>query len=152
MSRLAVLCSLLAAVSPSLAATPDLRAEFLALESKLMVAAMTKQADVQKDLVSPDFAWSMALEGRPNEVMTRAEWLKGIEYYDLKEFEINHLTAQELGKITVTHFRFTRSATIGTGVDVSGELVITDLWQKGGAQWQLLRRFVSRAALPPGGK
>ena len=52
MLRLAVLCFLLAAASPSLAATPDLRAEFLALESKLMVAAMTKQADVQKDLVS----------------------------------------------------------------------------------------------------
>ena len=60
------------------------------------------------------------------------------------------LAREEFGKVTVTHFRFTRSATIGAGIDVSGELVITDLWQKSGAQWQLLRRFVSRAALPPG--
>jgi len=151
--RRIVCCFAIFAASPLLAAAADLRAEFLDLEARLMVAAQSKRVEEEQALVSEDFAWSMAFEGRANEVMTRGEWLRGVDYYDLQRFEISQLSAQEVGNVVVTNFRLARNATFGDQVDVSGgDLVFTDLWQKKGGAWLLARRFVSRAVPVPAKK
>jgi hypothetical protein len=135
------------------AAMEKTTSEFMALEAKLMGAAQLKNTAEEEALVSPDFAFSMALEGRPNYVLNRSEWIKGIRYYDLKNFSIGDLTAHPLDRNTVvTHFRLVRSAKMGKTVDMSGEFVMTDVWVKTKGQWQLLRRFVSRPAAVPGGR
>jgi hypothetical protein len=150
--RRIVCCFAIVAATPLVVAAADLRAEFLDLEARLMVAAQSKRVEEEKALVSEDFAWSMAFEGRANEVMTRGEWLRGVDYYDLQQFEISQLTAQEVGNVVVTNFRFARTATFADQLDVSGELVFTDLWHKNGGAWLLARRFVSRAAPVPAKK
>ena len=132
------------------AAMQKTTSEFSALELKLMGAAQLKNTAEEEALISPDFAFSMALEGRPNYVLNRSEWMNGISYYDLKNFSIGDLTAHPLDKSTVvTHFRLIRSAKMGQTVDMSGEFVMTDVWVKVKNQWQLYRRFVSRPAAVP---
>jgi len=143
-----VLSVLLAAAALPAATVEEDQAAFTALELKLLSAIQAKDVAAAEELLSPNFAWALALEGRPNAVMSRSEWVKGGDYYDLASFDISHLSAQTFGKLTVVNFRYTVSGKMGTA-SVSGGYVVTDLWEKDGNDWKLLRRFVSRPAAVP---
>jgi hypothetical protein len=123
-------------------------AEFLALETKLLAAAQLRNDSVLDPMVSPDFAYSLALEGRSNYVLNRSEWFRGSEYYDLKQFQISRLTAHLLGKTALTSFRMETSTGVG-GKDMSGAYVVIDVWSGGPGRWRLVRRFVSRPVSVP---
>jgi hypothetical protein len=152
MLRSTVLFALLAATAlPAAATVEEDQATFTALELKLLSAIQARQAAGVDELISPNFAWSLALEGRPNAVMSRSEWIKGGDYYDLAAFDVSHLSAQTFGKLTVVNFRYTIKGTLGTA-SVTGGYVVTDLWEKDGKDWKLLRRFVSRPVPPPKAK
>ena len=151
MRRSALLVVLLTALALPVAGAEEDQATFTALELKLLSAIQGQQVAVVEEMVSPDFAWALALEGRPNAVMSRSEWIRGGEYYDLASFDISGLTAQTFGKLTLVHFRYNLAGTLGTA-SVTGGYVVTDLWEKGGSDWKLLRRFVSRAVPPPKGE
>lgn len=152
MLRPTLLCLLLAATTvPAVATVEEDQATFMALELKLLSAIQGKQVAAVEELVSPSFAWSLALEGRGNAVMSRSEWIKGGDYYDLGSFDVSHLSAQTFGKLTLVHFRYTIAGSLGTA-DVTGGYVVTDLWEKDGRDWKLLRRFVSRPVPPPTGE
>jgi ketosteroid isomerase-like protein len=136
---------------PSLAQEKEVEAHdrFMALELKLLAAVQGGDAETMESLLSPDFAWAMAVEGRPNVVENRSEWIRGLAYYDLRSFDIAHLVAQQSDKAALVHFRLNVAAQVGRRTDVSGGYVATDLWEKKGDEWRLLRRFVSRpVALP----
>ena len=148
MLRSTVLFLLLAATTVPAATVEEDQAAFTALELKLLSAIQAKQVAVVDELISPNFAWSLALEGRPNAVMSRSEWIKGGDYYDLAAFDVSHLSAQTFGKLTLVHFRYSIAGSLGTAA-VSGGYVVTDLWEKDGKDWKLLRRFVSRPVPPP---
>ena len=143
----AVLSVLLAAATLPAATVEEDQATFTALELKLLSAIQAKQVAVADELLSPNFAWAMAFEGRPNAVMSRSEWIQGGDYYDLASFDISHVSAQTFGKLTLVSFRYNVSGTMGTA-PVSGGYVVMDLWEKSGKEWKLLRRFVSRPAAP----
>jgi hypothetical protein len=151
MLRPTLLCLLLAATTVPAATVEEDQATFTALELKLLSAVQGKQPEVVEELVSPSFAWSLALEGRANAVMSRSEWIKGGDYYDLGSFDVSNLSAQTFGKLTVVHFRYTIAGSLGTA-DVTGGYVVTDLWEQDGKDWKLLRRFVSRPVPPPKGE
>ena len=149
MLRPAVFSLLLVATTlPAAATVEEDQATFTALELKLLSAVQGKQLAVVDEMISPNFAWSLALEGRSNAVMSRSEWIRGGDYYDLASFDIGNLSAQTFGKLTLVHFRYTLSGALGTA-EVSGGYVVTDLWEKDGKGWKLLRRFVSRPVPPP---
>ena len=124
-------------------------AEFLALETKLMGSALLgNQAEVEA-LVSAEFAYNLALEGRSNYVLNRSEWFKGSRYYKLENFQISHLTAHVFATTAITNFKLVTSAQVGGNVDMSGAYVVTDVWTGGKGRWTLARRFVSRPAAIP---
>lgn len=148
MLRSTVLFLLLAATTVPAATVEEDHAAFTALELKLLSAIQAKQVAIVDELISPNFAWSLALAGRGNAVMSRSEWISGGDYYDLASFDISHLSAQTFDKLTLVHFRYRIAGTLGTA-GVSGGYVVTDLWEKDGKDWKLLRRFVSRAVPPP---
>lgn len=50
-------------------------ATFRALELKIMTAVRENDVGTLDTLLSPGFAWAIAFEGRPHEVMNRSEWL-----------------------------------------------------------------------------
>jgi hypothetical protein len=149
MLRSTALFALLAALAlPAAATVEEDQATFKELELKLLAAIQAKDDAVLEEMVSPNFAWSLALEGRPNAIMSRSEWMKGGDYYDLASFDISQLSAHTWGKLTLVNFRYNIAGTMGTA-SVTGGYVVTDLWEKDGETWKLLRRFVARPVPPP---
>ena len=148
MLKSTILFVLLAATSVPAATVEEDHAAFTALELKLLSAIQAKQVAIVDEMVSPEFAWSLALEGRPNAVMSRSEWIKGGDYYDLSSFDISLLSAQTFGGLTLVHFRYNIAGSLGTAT-VSGGYVVTDLWEKKKGDSNLMRRFVSRPVPPP---
>ena len=133
---------------PSSATVGQLTTQFQELETKLMGAAQNKQMDVKEELVASDFAYSVALSGEPNQVMSRSEWMQGVKHYDISHFQIAMLTAHKFDNSVIVQFRLTAEAA-SSNVDLSGEYVMTDLWRAKGSAWQLTRRWVSRAVPKP---
>ncbi len=149
MRTLAVASVLALAASQLPAAEHQTQATFQALELKVTTAVRANDVGALELLLSPGFAWAIAFEGRPNDVMGRSEWIKGGLYFDLKSFDIGGLTAETFGKLTLTHFRLTASAKLGESAEMTGGYVVTDLWEQKGKEWKLLRRFVSYPAPLP---
>ena len=149
LATLGLVAALAGPQAPSAATQEQLTKDFQALETKLMGAAQNKQMDVEEQLVAPDFAWSISFEGERNQVMSRSEWLKGVKHYDLKYFQIAHLTAQKFDDSVIVQFRLTTDAKANPNVDLSGEYVMTDAWRAKGSSWVLARRWVSRAVEKP---
>lgn len=135
--------------APSAESVAQLTKQFQDLETKLMGAAQNKQSDAEAEMVAPDFAWSVSFKGEKNQVMSRSEWMKGGQHYDLNHFQIAMLTAHKFDNNVVVQFRLTTDAKMNPDVDVSGEYVVTDLWRAKGSAWQLARRWVARAVDKP---
>ena len=149
MKTLGVVLALALAAGPLAAAEPDPQATFQALQLKIMAAVAANDVAALEALTVAGFAWAMAFEGRSNAVMNRSEWIKGGQYVDLRSFDVSRLVAEVFGKLALVHFRLTGLAKLGESSEMSGGYVVTDLWQKDGKEWKLLRRFMSSPAPLP---
>lgn len=149
MRTLAVTLSLALASGALASGAEDPRATFQALEAKLMKAIAARDVPTLKAVVAPAFAWAIAFEGRPNSVANRSEWIKGGQNVAFESFDIGGLVAETFGDLALVHFRLTGSARLGKAAEMAGGYVVTDLWEKSGRDWKLLRRFVSASAPPP---
>jgi hypothetical protein len=118
--------------------------QFLALETRVSGAIQMKNTAALDELLAKDFAFSLSLEGKPPEVMSRDEFLKAPAFYTLTGFEIRHLSARLFGDTAVVRLQPTRQATVGTTVDRSGEFAVVDLWTRDGKAWKLSARYVAR--------
>lgn len=151
MRILAVVTVLTLAVGalPAVAQDTEARATFQALELEIMTAVRGNDVETLDSLLSPGFAWAIAFEGRPHEVMNRSEWLQSGKYTDLKSFDISYLVAETFDHLTLVTFRLTASGQLGPSAQVGGPYVVTDLWSKDGKSWKLLRRLLSYPAPLP---
>jgi hypothetical protein len=149
MRALGVVLVLALAAGPLVAAEADPQATFQALELKIMSAVAGNDVEALETLVAPGFAWALAFEGRSNAIMNRSEWIKGGQYVDLRSFDISRLVAETFDDLALVHFRLTGEARLGESSEMSGGYVVTDLWQREGKQWKLLRRFMSSPAPLP---
>ncbi len=150
--RILAVASILALAASSLPAAEqeaEARATFLALELKIMTAVRANDVETLDSLLSPGFAWAIAFEGRPQEVMNRSEWLQSGKYMHLKSFDISHLVAETFDHLSLVSFRLNASGKLGQSAQVGGPYVVTDLWSKDGKEWKLLRRFLSYPAPLP---
>ena len=140
----------LSAVSlPAAGQEAEALATFRALELKITTAVRANDVDTLDSLVAPGFAWSIAFEGRPHEVMNRSEWLQSGKFMHLKSFDIGYLVAETFDHLTLVNFRLTASGKLGQSTPVGGPYVVTDLWSRDGKSWKLLRRFLSYPAPLP---
>jgi len=105
--------ALVAIQSPAAEKEAKARARFSALEVRLLDAVRGNDVGAIETLRSPDFAWSMALEGRPNVVENRSEWINGNQYYSLGSFDIGNLVAEEFGNHALVHFHLNVTGQIG---------------------------------------
>ena len=150
--RTLVVASILALVASSLLAAEqeaEVHTTFRALELKIMAAVQANDVEALDTLLSPGFAWAIAFEGRPHEVMNRSEWIAGGRYIKLSSFDIGGLVAETFGSLTLVNFRLNASGNIGESARVGGPYVVIDLWQKEHGEWKLLRRFLSYPAPLP---
>jgi len=123
--------------------------EFTRLETGLLGASQLREEARLQEMVAPDFAYRLSFADRSDYVLNRAEWFRGSEYYDLKNFEIRRLAAQVFGQASVVTFQLVTSAELGGKHDMSGAYFVTDVWTGGPGKWKLTRRFVSRPATTP---
>jgi uncharacterized protein DUF4440 len=139
-----VLVALLLQAAPDAKAVEADNQKFLALETRVSGAIQIKNAAALDELLAKDFAFSLFLEGRAPEVMSRGEWLKASAIYSLTAFELRHLSARVFGDVAVVRLQPSRTAKVGTTLDRSGEFAVVDVWTKEGEAWKLSSRYLAR--------
>ena len=144
-----VVLALVASPLPAADQEAKAHATFRALELKIMTAVRDNDVAALDAILSPAFAWAIAFEGRPHEVMNRSEWIAGGKYIKLESFDVSGLVAETFGSLTLVNFRLTASGQLGPSAQVGGPYVVTDLWSKDGKSWKLLRRLLSYPAPLP---
>jgi hypothetical protein len=124
------------------------RQQFQDLETKLLGAVQSKNAAALEGLVSPSFAFSLMVEGRAPEVMSRGEWLRQTSAYSrLEGFELSAVAAGSSGDYAMVRAQVKRTGTVGAK-EPSGELVLIDLWAKEDGVWRIRYRVVARPVPP----
>ena len=145
---LAIVLAAAAQAPPSAAAVEANQKQFQDLETKLMGAIQLRQADTLEQLVSPRFGFSVMIEGREPEVLSRSEWLRLTNVHSkLDGFELRAVAAGTYGDLAMVRAQVTRKGTVGAK-DLSGEYVLVDLWNKEDGTWRIRYRLVARPVAP----
>ena len=145
---LAVLLAAAVQAPPSAATVEANQKQFQDLETKLMGAVQLRKADTLEQLVSPRFGFSVMIEGREPEVLSRTEWLRmANEHSRLEGFEIRSVAAGTYGDLAMVRAQVTRKASVGSR-DLSGEYVLLDLWGKEDGAWKIRYRVLARPVAP----
>ena len=144
----AVLIAAVAQPPSSFAESEANSKQFLELETKLMGAAQLKNAQTLEALVAPTFGFSLMIEGREPEVLSRSEWLRLTNVYSrLEGFELRSVATGVFGDHAVVRAQVLRKGTVGSK-DLSGEYVLVDLWDKQDGTWKIRYRVVARPVPP----
>jgi Domain of unknown function (DUF4440) len=144
----ALLIAAAAQAAPSAAAAEATHKQFLDLETKLMGAVQLRTAETLEQLVSPRFGFSLMVEGRDPEVLSRSEWLRFTNVHSrLEGFEIRSVAAGISGDHAFVRVQVVRKGTVGAK-DLSGEYVLVDLWAKEKGAWKIRYRVVARPVPP----
>jgi len=138
------LVALLVQAAPSSAAVDAQQEQFQALETRVSGAIQIKNIAALEQLLAKDFAFSLFLEGRAPEVLSRDEWLKTADHYTLTGFELRHLSVRVFGDVAAVRVQPSRKAAAGATIDRSGEFAVVDIWTRDGDAWKLSSRYLSR--------
>ena len=145
---LAVLLAAAVQAPPSAEAVEANQKQFLDLETKLMGAVLLRRADTLEQLVSSRFGFSVMIEGREPEVLSRSEWLRFTNVHSrLEGFEIRSVAAGTYGDLAMVRAQVTRRGGVGSR-DLSGEYVLVDLWGRENGTWKIRYRLVARPVAP----
>jgi len=145
---IALLIAALAQAGPSSADVEATNKQFLDLENKLMGAAQLRNAQSLEQLVSSRFGFSLMIEGREPEVLTRNEWLRLTNVHSrLEGYELRSVAAGASGDQAMVRAQVVRKGSVGSK-DLSGEYVLVDLWAKEDGAWKIRYRVVARPVAP----
>jgi ketosteroid isomerase-like protein len=145
---LAVLIAAVAQAPSSSAGLEATHKQFLDLETKLMGAVQLKNAQTLETLVALSFGFSLMIEGREPEVLSRSEWLRLTNVHSrLEGFELHSVAAGVFGDHAIVRAQVLRKGTVGSK-DLSGEYVLVDLWAKEDGTWKIRYRVVARPVPP----
>ena len=145
---IALLIAALAQAGPSSADVEATNKQFLELENKLMGAAQLRNAETLEQLLSSRFGFSLMMEGREPEVLTRAEWLRFTNVHSrLEGYELRSVAAGASGDQAMVRAQVVRKGSVGSK-DLSGEYVLVDLWAKEDGAWKIRYRVVARPVAP----
>ena len=143
-----LLIAALAQAGPSSADVEATNKQFLDLENKLMGAAQLRNAQTLEQLVSSRFGFSLMIEGREPEVLTRSEWLRLTNVHSrLEGYELRSVAAGAFGDQAMVRAQVVRKGSVGSK-DLSGEYVLVDLWAKEDGAWKIRYRVVARPVAP----
>jgi ketosteroid isomerase-like protein len=119
-----------------------------ALTRELQAAVAARDVEALERLLGPEFTLTT---GRPgNEVRGRAEYLEiTATRYAIDEFAFEELEVLELGAdAAVVRSRYVQRGSMD-GADRSQPFLMTDVWARRPAGWQLVTRHVSPLAASP---
>jgi ketosteroid isomerase-like protein len=115
-----------------------LEAELTDLEREWMDAWILKDLGVCNRILADDFILTSAR----GTLMSKADWLAGIEVFDCTSFVWDAITVRPFGDVAIVHSR-TRQVAAVAGHDWSGEFLLTDVWVRRDDQWQVVSRHGS---------
>jgi len=144
----ALMIAAAAQAAPSAATVEANQKQFRDLETRLMGAVQLRKTDALEQLVSPRFGFSLMIEGREPEVLSRSEWMTMTNVHGrLEGFEIRSVAAGVFEDHAMVRTQVVRKGTVGSK-DLSGEYVLVDLWAKEQGAWKIRYRVVSRPVAP----
>jgi ketosteroid isomerase-like protein len=123
----------------------DAEQELVELEHRFMAAVRDRDVDFLERHLGREFTLTT---GRPgSEVRTRAEWLEITRArYEIDSFSFDELEVLPYGDAGVVRSRYRQSGRMD-GDDRSVSYLMTDVWVRRSADWQLVTRHISPLAL-----
>jgi hypothetical protein len=117
-----------------------LTAEFEALEQAWGEALVRQDRAALERFLAPDY--TLVVSATPDQPVARDTWLAQAEGpYRIEHFRIERLRARLLADgLVAVSLLFEQRATVG-GVDRSGVFFLTDIWRRGGANWEVVARY-----------
>lgn len=112
--------------------------ELPSLEREWMDAWIRKDLAVCSRILADDFILTSAR----GTLMSKADWLAGIEVFDCTSFFWDDITVRPFGDVAIVHSR-TRQVASVAGNDWSGSFLLTDVWVLRDGQWQVVSRHGS---------
>ena len=110
--------------------------ELTRLEHELMEAVQRHDTERLDGLIGREFK----LVGRTGRGWSRDEWLeKAAGPYEIDDFAFEEIDVDVFGDTAVLHSRYRQTARLD-GVELSHTFVLTDVWVRRLARWQLVHR------------
>jgi ketosteroid isomerase-like protein len=112
-------------------------------EQKWNGCILARDVACAERFLAPDYELAIAEPGRPLGEVRRAEWLATLPDYRISEMHIGEKLVRMYGDTAVVSYPYHQQA-ISRGRDLTGDLLITDVWVKHQDQWQVSLRLSSR--------
>jgi ketosteroid isomerase-like protein len=110
--------------------------ELTRLEHELMESVQRHDTDRLEQLLAREFK----LVGRTGRAWPRREWLeKAAGPYEIDDFSFEEIDVDVYGDTAVLHCRYRQQGRLD-GSDLSGTFILTDVWVRRYARWQLAHR------------
>ena len=149
--RLFPLIAMLAASPVLFAQSPAARADDEAtltrLENEWIRAVRERDPTALGRVLSPDFAFTVAVAGRPLSTISRDGYIGRSKGYAVSESRLDETLVRVYGDVAVVTSRYTQKATLH-GRDRSAEFLLTDTWVRLDGQWLAAARISSRPEHP----
>src|SRR5262249_24942761 len=138
---------LLSGVNPQVAEVEHVADVIRELENSWNATIKAHDVEGAAAILSPTFCLLTAIEGRPLQKLSRAEWLVMLKKQQLDSLSIDDVHVGVYGNIAVATLRCRQTGRIReSDQHVSGDFMLTDVWINTSRGWELVERHVSRAA------
>jgi ketosteroid isomerase-like protein len=118
--------------------SPSAELELPELERKWMDAWVRKDLDACSAILGDDFILTSAR----GSIMSKADWLAGLEVFDCTSFAWDEIKVRPFGEVAIVHCRTHQTASVA-GHDWSGAFLLTDVWVRRDDRWQVVSRHGS---------
>jgi ketosteroid isomerase-like protein len=119
-------------------------AELLAAEEHWLQAILARDLVASDAILHPDYRLIIGIEGQPLRVMPRQQWLELLPNYRITEHAITDRRVTVYGDTAVVVMLWSQTATAPGDRDISGNFLLTDIWQNTPDGWRVIERHSSR--------
>jgi len=129
------------------ASPSDVPAALQRLENEWIRAVRERDSAALERLLAPDFAFTVAVAGKPLSTIDRDAYVNRAKGYSVQESRFEEIVVRLHGDVAVVTSRYVQKATLH-GRDRSAEFLLTDTWVKRGGTWVAVARTSSRPEHP----
>jgi ketosteroid isomerase-like protein len=119
-------------------------AELLAAEERWLQAVLARDSVAADAILHSDYRLIVGIEGQRLRVIPRQEWLAWLPNYRITEHAITDRRVTVYGDTAVVVMLWSQTATAPGDRDISGNFLLTDIWQNTPDGWRVIERHSSR--------
>ena len=113
-------------------------------EGRWLKALLARDTAAADDMLHPDYRLIIGIEGQPLRVMPRQQWLALLPDYRITGHSITDRRVSLYGNTAVVVMLRSQTATAPGDRDISGNFLLTDIWQNTPDGWRVIERHSSR--------